>query len=59
MAVETCWQPVAEHLKFAVIPNTLEVAELWVSAALAAGCMLTILLYLGMIQIGPKFGLKL
>ncbi|MDB5311762.1 MAG: hypothetical protein JWO38_5964 [Gemmataceae bacterium] len=36
MAVETCWQPVADKLKFAVIPNTLEVAELWVSAALVA-----------------------
>ncbi len=35
MAVETCWQPVQEQVKFAVIPNTLEVAELWVSAALA------------------------
>jgi len=35
-AVETCWQPLADQLKFAVIPNTLEVAELWVSAALAA-----------------------
>jgi hypothetical protein len=35
-AVETCWQPVADRVKFAVIPNTLEVAELWVSAALAA-----------------------
>jgi hypothetical protein len=34
-AVETCWQPVAERVKFAVIPNTLEVAELWISAALA------------------------
>jgi len=36
MAVETCWQPVFDKLKVAVIPNTLEVAELWVSAALAA-----------------------
>ncbi|MBA4064074.1 MAG: hypothetical protein C0501_10250 [Isosphaera sp.] len=34
--VETCWQPVAEELKFCVVPNTLEVAELWVSATLAA-----------------------
>src|SRR5262249_4018316 len=31
-----CWQPVAKELKFAVIPNTLEVTDLWVSAALAA-----------------------
>lgn len=35
-AVETCWQPIPEQVKFAVIPNTLEVAELWVSAPLAA-----------------------
>ena len=34
--VQTCWQPVLDELKFAVIPNTLEVAELWVSPALAA-----------------------
>ena len=36
MSVETCWQPVLSKVKFAVIPNTLEVAELWVSAPLAA-----------------------
>jgi hypothetical protein len=35
-AVETCWNPVPETLKFCVIPNTLEVAELWVSGELAA-----------------------
>jgi len=35
MAVETCWQPVLSKVNFAVIPNTLEVAELWVSAPLA------------------------
>lgn len=35
-SVETCWQPIVDQLKFAVIPNTLEVAELWVSPALAA-----------------------
>jgi hypothetical protein len=34
--VETCWQPDLAKLKFAVVPNTLEVADLWVSAALAA-----------------------
>ncbi len=34
--IETCWQPEFEKLKFCVIPNTLEVAELWVSPALAA-----------------------
>ncbi len=35
-SVETCWQPIADQLKFCVIPNTLEVAEMWVSPALAA-----------------------
>ena len=34
-AIDTCWQPIPELLKFAIIPNTLEVAELWVSKALA------------------------
>jgi hypothetical protein len=34
--VTTCWQPIPEKLKFCVIPNTLEVADLWVSAPLAA-----------------------
>lgn len=35
-AVDTCWNPVEDRLLFCVIPNTLEVAELWVSPALAA-----------------------
>jgi hypothetical protein len=34
-SIDTCWQPIPEKLKFAIIPNTLEVAELWVSKALA------------------------
>jgi hypothetical protein len=34
-AVETCWQPVQDRIKFAVIPNTLEVTDIWVSAPLA------------------------
>lgn len=34
--VETCWQPELSKVKFCVIPNTLEVAELWVSSPLAA-----------------------
>lgn len=34
-SVDTCWQPFAEKLKFAIIPNTLEVAEMWVSNVLA------------------------
>jgi hypothetical protein len=35
-AVETCWQPVLDRVRLAVIPNTLEVAEMWVSAPVAA-----------------------
>jgi Lactate racemase N-terminal domain len=35
-SVETCWQPELDKVKFCVIPNTLEVTELWVSAPLAA-----------------------
>ena len=31
---DTCWNPIFEKLRFAVIPNTLEVAEMWVSAPL-------------------------
>jgi hypothetical protein len=34
--IETCWQPEFDKVKFCAIPNTLEVAELWVSAPLAA-----------------------
>jgi hypothetical protein len=34
--VATCWQPDLERLKFCVIPNTLEVTDLWVSPTLAA-----------------------
>ncbi len=32
--LETCWQPKAERVRLALIPNTLEVADLWVSPAL-------------------------
>ena len=35
-AIETCWQPISEKLKFAIIPNTLEVMEMWISAPLLA-----------------------
>ncbi len=31
---DTCWNPIFEKIRFAVIPNTLEVAEMWVSAPL-------------------------
>ncbi|MDW8243433.1 MAG: lactate racemase domain-containing protein [Thermogemmata sp.] len=33
--LQTCWQPDPQQIKLCVIPNTLEVAELWVSAPLA------------------------
>ena len=32
-AVATCWQPEFEKVAFAVIPNSLEVAEIWASEA--------------------------
>jgi len=32
--IHTCWQPNVSKLRMALIPNTLEVAELWVSAPL-------------------------
>ena len=32
--IQTCWQPNLERLRLAVIPNTLEVANLWVSPPL-------------------------
>lgn len=32
--METCWQPDPAKVRMAIIPNTLEVAELWVSAPL-------------------------
>jgi hypothetical protein len=32
--IETCWQPNIDTLRMAVIPNTLEVSELWLSPAL-------------------------
>jgi hypothetical protein len=35
MGLKTCWQPHQEQLRLAIIPNTLEVSHLWVSAPLA------------------------
>jgi hypothetical protein len=32
--LDTCWQPKRDVVRMAIIPNTLEVEELWVSAAL-------------------------
>ncbi|MDY3553660.1 lactate racemase domain-containing protein [Gemmata sp. JC717] len=34
--VETCWQPELEKVKLCVIPNTLEVVEMWLSEPLLA-----------------------
>ncbi len=31
--IATCWQPISEKLRMAIIPNTLEMADLWVSPA--------------------------
>ena len=33
-SVESCWNPIFDQIRFAVIPNTLEVADLWVSTPL-------------------------
>ena len=34
-AVETCWQPRLDRVRLCLMPNTLEVGELWVSRPLA------------------------
>jgi hypothetical protein len=34
--LDTCWQPDIPNAKFALIPNTLEVVEVWASAPLVA-----------------------
>lgn len=34
MGIKTCWQPRRERLRMAVIPNTLELEQLWVTAPL-------------------------
>lgn len=34
VGLETCWQPRRDAVRMAIIPNTLEVEELWVSAPL-------------------------
>ena len=33
--IDTCWQPVQDRLQVCIIPNTLEVTDLWVSESLA------------------------
>jgi hypothetical protein len=35
MGLQTCWQPRRERLRLAIIPNTLELSRLWVTAPLA------------------------
>jgi hypothetical protein len=34
MGVQTCWQPSRDALRMVFVANTLELGELWVSAAL-------------------------
>jgi hypothetical protein len=36
MGLQTCWQPERTKVRMALVPNTLELSELWVSPALAA-----------------------
>jgi len=38
MGMRTCWQPHLDRLRLAIIPNTLELTHLWVSAAVAKEC---------------------
>ena len=57
-AMSTFWFVLPSLPMFLLIPLLLrQGAPFW--AALLAGCVLTVALYLGMVQIGPKFGLKL
>ena len=54
----TFWFVLPSLPMFVLIPALLRHGwSFW--AALAAGCALTIALYLAMIEIGPRFGLKL
>ena len=57
-AEATFWYVLPSLPMFLVIPALLRHGmPFWV--ALAAGCVLTVLLYLAMMQAGPRFGLKL
>lgn len=57
-AEATFWYVLPSLPMFLLIPVLLRHgAPFWL--ALAAGCALTVLLYLGMMQLGPRFGLKL
>ena len=54
----TFWFVVPSLPMFLLMPFMMrQGASFWI--ALAAGCGLTVLLYLAMVWIGPKFGLKL
>lgn len=48
MGIKTCWQPNLERLRLAIIPNTLELTDLWVSPPLAAEARTR-----GHLEIGP------
>ena len=57
-AEATFWYVLPSLPMFLVIPALLRSGvSFWI--ALMAGCMLTVALYLSMMQIGPRFGLKL
>ena len=54
----TFWFVLPSLPMFLLIPLMLRQGfSFW--AALLAGCALTVLLYLGVVQLGPRFGLKL
>ena len=54
----TFWYVLPSLPMFLVIPALLRAGvNFW--AALLAGCVLTVLLYLAMIQVGPRLGLRL
>jgi hypothetical protein len=57
-AEATFWYVLPSLPMFLLIPALLRSgAPFWI--ALVAGCVLTVALYLAMMQIGPRFGLKL
>jgi hypothetical protein len=57
-AGSTFWFVLPSLPMFLLIPYMLrQGASFW--TALLSGCALTVVLYLGMVQFGPKFGLKL
>jgi hypothetical protein len=54
----TFWYVLPSLPMFLVIPALLRAGvNFW--AALLAGCVLTVLLYLAMMQVGPRLGLRL